>query len=256
MKNKLFRSPQQQDAQEFLRSLLNQIHDELCITVPSYVLQTTQQKATTSCSTPQALCTSQYSVESQESRSSGSSSGSLTKLVDKQKMFNSGLRTGSGNLATTSSPTSHPKRSFSFPVSPALKPKVVSSAKGLYTQLSGSLSRDKPSALPMEISLVHFCSDGEAVIDMEEIEDNNEEDEDEAEPVFQWCEGEVYVADLINRSVEVHTLGDGDTQRQTESREEEKLTSSCEGVEGSTNRTAVAPQKETKPSPALKTIDG
>ena len=258
MKNKLFRSPQQQDAQEFLRSLLNQIHDELSITIPSYFLQT--QQRVTSCPAPRALCTtSQYSVESQESRSSGSSSGSLTKLVDKQKILNSELRTGSGNLATTSSPTSHPKRSFSFPVSPALRPKVVSSAKGLYTHLSVSLSRDKPPVQPMEIPLGQFSSDVEVAIDMEEIKDKDEEDE--AEPVFQWSEEDVYVVDNITHSVQVHTvkppLETSDVQR-TGSREEDKLTLSYEGVEGHRNQRtlmAVSPQEEIKPCAATKIKD-
>lgn len=211
MKNKLFRSSQQQDAQEFLRSLLNQIHDELSITVPTYFLEEQQQQEKTGhhLHASRSLLASRCSVNSQESRSSCSSSGSLSKLMDKQQLLNSATQTGT---TFSSSPTSRPKRSFSFPVSPALKPKAVSTAaKGLYSQLSGSRIKDKASAQHVEIPLGHFAADSEATErdndEKEEVEEEELVEEEEiTEPSFQWNEREVYEADIITRTVKVHRI--------------------------------------------------
>lgn len=148
-----------------------------------------------------------------------------------------GVRTSSSNLQTPS-PSSRPKRSFSFPVSPALKPKVVSSAKGIYTQLSESLLREKACVQSLEVPLSTFAGDtGPEERDKEEEEEVMEGEEEEDEPVLQWSEGDVYVLDLITQSISVHckeTLQEEGKYRDHEASAPQVCEQSCTTVSKST----------------------
>lgn len=205
MSNKMFHGSQQQDAQEFIRSLLNQLHDELNVTVP---VQLDQLQSTTD----KDLLTSKklgsrLSILSQESCSS---SGSLTKLMDHNLKQAPQHHSSSGLLAA--SPSVPSKKNSSFPFSPMKKCSSNKLAKGTYMHLSESQLKGKERG-----SQGNECSDKNG-------DENEESDADEDSATIKWSKNEVFLVDVPKKSVSVHqisspacSLEDDDNAREMDS---------------------------------------
>ena len=178
MKNKMFRGSHQQDAQEFLRCLLTQVHEEIGIQVPVGECGCGQHRSCDHLSCPRdsmISCTSCESDTSCDSHTRTLLSVKDSPLIRKKP---SGLSRHKLS-GSHSSPTNSPKFS-------ALKERakilVTSSAKGSIESIP-NMSQHGGS----KISLV-----------------SQDSVEKEREKV-KWIEGDLFVVDIILRKVIVHS---------------------------------------------------
>ena len=85
IKSRLFRGNQQQDAQEFLRCLLNQIHEETCFKIPDTASSQSDSRSTTGSLSSYGSGDAPVGVTIQEDGDlSDSSNGSQVRLVAKE----------------------------------------------------------------------------------------------------------------------------------------------------------------------------
>ncbi len=211
MKNKMFRGSLQQDAQEFLRCLLTQIHDEIAITVPAPCPLDLGGGATwKSHDSSGAGChrDSTISSTSHESECSNSSGDSSSKLVvsARSSPVQSRRKSGSSPRAKTavsvpSSPANLPK--FSLRSSYSKIRGAGSSAKSSTESLEGKRLPSQPPQMgvapPPAPSVRHAQQDGRG----------EEEEEEGGSPRLKWSEGDVFVAETTTRRVTVHAKSSG-----------------------------------------------
>ena len=180
MRQRMFRGSQQQDAQEFIRCLLCQIHEEISMPLPAYYQEYNQgvvAKIDVSEIHHQdggnrVRNASVVSVESLESQVSLSSAGSFTKLV-----VNSSHSLT--NEISSSLPVMKTKRSLSLPNSPAIKPKL--STKAFYNQVTEGLQKGK----------IAYQAVANSTSDTTSKEDQKEKD------LVPWCDNDIVVVDIV-----------------------------------------------------------
>lgn len=168
MTNRTFKGSQQQDAQEFLRCLLTQIHDEMGIQVPSPAEQSTR-----GCGQRESMmsCDSDMSGESQCSQSRLVGSARNSPLIKKRSSSSSSLSRLKLPGSTHSSPASHNKFSKYS--------KVITS----------SSAKSSVESIPMVTGIRGAGSRGSL---------------EQQEVGVEWEEGDVFVADVIDGKVKVH----------------------------------------------------
>lgn len=177
MKNRTFKGSQQQDAQEFLRCLLSQIHDELGIRVPS------AEDWPCGCgleSCDHQPCYHRDSMLSCDSDTSLDSHSSQSRLVSgphgsplaKKSGISSSLSYIRHSGSAHNSPTFQSKHALKYS-------KIISTATA---SIKGSVE-----SIPGQ----HRCS-------------HEPQQLSERETVLDWNEGDVFVADLTTRAVQVH----------------------------------------------------
>ena len=185
MRQRMFRGLQQQDAQEFIRCLLCQIHEEISIPLPTYYQEYNQgvlAKIDVSEIHHQdggnrvrnASVVSVESLESQVSKSSLSSAGSFTKLVVTCNSSHSLTNEISSSLTVMKT-----KRSLSLPNSPSIKPKL--STKALYNQVTEGLQKGK----------IAYQTVANSTSDTTSKEDQKEKD------LVPWCDNDIVVVDIV-----------------------------------------------------------
>lgn len=217
MRQRMFRGSQQQDAQEFIRCLLCQIHEEISIPLPAYYQEYHQgviAKIDVSEIHHQdggnrvrnASVVSVESLESQVSKSSLSSAGSFTKLV-----VNSSHSLT--NEISSSLPVMKTKRSLSLPNSPSIKPKL--STKALYNQVTEGLQKGK----------IAYQAVANSTSDTTSKEDQKEKD------LFPWCDNDIIVVDIVTSHASI------------EKRDNDSL-ENCDGVRERTKKCSQSRQTD------------
>ena len=192
MKVKMFRGSLQQDAQEFLRCLLTQIHDEIGVHVPPPF----------EASGDPSGChrDSMASCGSRDSECSNGSGDSQTKLmVSGQNSAPTSKKRSS--IISLSSSSSRQKLSSSAPnsaqSSPYNQPKF--SLRSSYTRIRGS-SGSKSST-----ESINKLSSQRSVSQNSLASHTSESSVDMKEPALKWLEGDAFVVDIITRKVTHHT---------------------------------------------------
>ena len=224
MKNKMFRGSLQQDAQEFLRCLLTQVHDEIGIQVPSSAGFMASQKSCDSANSCQR--DSMTSCVSHDSACSSSSGDSSSKLVVSTRNSPQQARKKSTSL-------SRQKPGSSIPSSPANPPKF--SLRGSYTKIwGGSSSRGSTESLEMRKHSssqqhTHTALTATDVLPQRE----GEEEVEEKETRLKWSEGDVFVVDMITRQVTVHSTASSQASATIKQDENQSVTKPgrCNGEE-------------------------
>ena len=171
MKNKMFKGTLQQDAQEFLRCLLSQIHEEIGLLIPPAL-------EGVSCGCDQESCDHhRNSLVSCASNDSDTSNDSSTKLVGSAR----------------NSPNIHKKTISCSSSSLAATPKFPSKTKGLYSKLKGI---SKNSLEKGEGSRSSFRgSKGSLQVGVASESSN-----------VRWREGEIFIANMETRHVTIHDI--------------------------------------------------
>ena len=196
MKNRMFRGNLQQDAQEFLRCLLTQIHDEIGTVVP---------EADAMCGCGQESCdsmgchrVSKVSASSHESDCSNASSDSNTKLVGSTRSSPLSKKRSSQSLSSSSSRQKLHGSTHSLAQN---SPRF--SLKGSYSKIRGSSSARSSTESIHKLGLQHGGSQSSLMSHSSETRSQLMEQTDE-KPAVKWSEGDVFVVDLITRGVTVH----------------------------------------------------
>ena len=168
MTNRTFKGSQQQDAQEFLRCLLTQIHDEMGIQVPSLA-----EQGTRGCGQRESMmsCDSDVSGESQCSQSRLVGSTRSSPLIKKRSNSSSSL----SRLKLTGSAHGSPASQFKF----SKYSKVITS----------SSAKSSVESIPMVTGIQGAVS--RSSLEQQEVG-------------VEWEEGDVFVADVIDGRVKVH----------------------------------------------------
>ena len=192
MKVKMFRGSLQQDAQEFLRCLLTQIHDEIGVHVPP---PCESRDTSSGCHRD-----SMASCGSRDSECSNGSGDSQTKLMVSGQNLAPTSKKRSSIISLTSS-SSRQKLSSSAPnsaqSSPYNQPKF--SLRSSYTRIRGS-SGSKSST-----ESINKLSSQRSVSQNSLASHTSESSVDMKEPALKWSEGDAFVVDIITRKVMHHT---------------------------------------------------
>lgn len=191
MKNKMFRGNLQQDAQEFLRCLLTQIHDEIGTLVP---------EGSVACGCGHGSCdstcshrASRVSSTSHESDCSNSSNDSNTKLVGSTQSSPPSRRKSNQSLSSSSS---RQKLHSSMHSQAQSSPKF---------SLRGRSSSAKSSTESIhKLGLQHSGSQSSLMSQLSKVHLQQKRQLHQEKPVLKWSEGDTFVVDLITRSVNVY----------------------------------------------------
>ena len=175
MKQRMFKGSQQQDAQEFLRCLLTQIHDEIGIQVPP------AEEWLEGCGHGPP-CSAQHrdSMASCDSDTSADSHSSRCRLVGRSPSL-------SRKKPDTSSPLPESE------TSPATRPKVYNKYVKIHSSTSRGSCENIHQGSPRLDGIKELGSDGDTP-----------RSSSRAEAGLQWSDSDVFVADLITRNVRVH----------------------------------------------------
>ena len=196
MKNRMFRGNLQQDAQEFLRCLLTQIHDEIGTVVPE--VDAMCGCGQESCDSMGCHRVSKVSASSHESDCSNASSDSNAKLVGSTRSSPLSKKRSSQNLSSSSSRQKlHGSTHSLAQNSPRFSLKVS------YSKIRGSSSARSSTESIHKLGLQHGGSQSSLMSHSSETRSQLMEQTDE-KPAVKWSEGDVFVVDLITRGVTVH----------------------------------------------------
>ena len=193
MKNRMFKGNLQQDAQEFLRCLLTQIHDEIGTIVPE--VDAMCGCGQESCDSTGCHRDSKVSASSHESDCSNGSSDSNTKLVGSARNSPLSKKRSSQSLSSSSS---RQKRHGSTHSLAQNSPRF--SLKGSYSKIRGSSSARSSTESIHKLGLQHGGSQSSLMSHSSEAHSQQTEEK----PALKWSEGDVFVIDLITRGVTVH----------------------------------------------------
>lgn len=175
MKNKMFKGRLQQDAQEFLRCLLSQVHEEIGLLIPSTM-------ECVSCGCGQESCDHlghRDSAMSSASHESNTSNDSSTKLV----------------VASCD-----PPNNSSLNSSPSTTPKFPLKSRGSYSKLKGVCKSSMES-----INLIGQSRVSKVSLSKRESQRDSIQLSEVAECCdVVWREGEVFLADLETCKVSRH----------------------------------------------------
>ena len=196
MKNRMFRGNLQQDAQEFLRCLLTQIHDEIGTVVPE--VDAMCGCGQESCDSMGCHRVSKVSASSHESDCSNASSDSNAKLVGSTRSSPLSKKRSSQNLSSSSSRQKLHGSTHSLAQN---SPRF--SLKGSYSKIRGSSSARSSTESIHKLGLQHGGSQSSLMSHSSETRSQLMEQTDE-KPAVKWSEGDVFVVDLITRGVTVH----------------------------------------------------
>ena len=185
MKNRMFRGNLQQDAQEFLRCLLTQIHDEIGTLVPEGSMACGCGHG--SCDSTCCRRDSRVSFTSHESDSSNSSNDSNTKLVGSVRNSPPSRRKSNQSLSSSSSRQKLHSSTHSLVQN---SPKF--SLRGPHTRSSSAKSSTESIH---KLGLQHSGSQSSLMSQLSKPQEK---------PVLKWSEGDTFVVDLITRSVNVY----------------------------------------------------
>ena len=195
MNLKMFRGTLQQDAQEFLRCLLTQIHDEIGVHVPPPFESRDTSGDSSGCHRD-----SMASCGSRDSACSNGSGDSQTKLVVSEQNSPPASKKRSSIISLSSS-SSRQKLSGSTPNSaqnsPSKQPKF--SLRGSYTRIRGGSSSKSSTESINKLS-------SQRSVSQNSLASHTSETSAEAkEPALKWSEGDAFVVDIITRRVTHHT---------------------------------------------------
>lgn len=196
MKNRMFRGNLQQDAQEFLRCLLTQIHDEIGTIVPE--VDATCGCGQESCDSTGCHRDSKVSASSHESDCSNGSSDSNTKLVGSARNSPLSKKRSSQSLSSSSSRQKLHGSTHSLAQN---SPRF--SLKGSYSKIRGSSSARSSTESIHKLGLQHGGSQSSLMSHSSETHSQHVQQTEE-KPALKWSEGDVFVVDLITRGVTVH----------------------------------------------------
>ena len=181
MRQAIFRGSSQQDAQEFIRCFLSQIHDELAVPIYQKPIQL-EEAGLVSIARDQL-------EESNQSHSSNSSTGSLTRLM-----------VGANSNGSEDS-VSNSRRSNSLSNSPFTNHKVVESAMNLYNSL-------KPDDRQNKATNSHQLLDVARDIESTDEQLVRERKEEEEEPPL-WTPKDTIVVDIKTGGAYKHQHQEG-----------------------------------------------
>ena len=186
MRQAIFRGSSQQDAQEFIRCFLSQIHDELAVPVYQKPIQLEEEEGAGLASMARDRL-----EESNQSHSSNSSTGSLTRLM------------GGANSHGSEDSVSNSRRSNSLSNSPFTNHKVVETTVNLYNSLK---SGDRQNKATNSHQLLDVARDNESAD--EQLVREGEEGE---EPPL-WTLKDTIVVDLKTGGAYKHQHQEGVTK--------------------------------------------
>ena len=225
MKNKMFKGTLQQDAQEFLRCLLSQVHEEIGLLIPPALEGVT-------CGCGQESCDHhRNSSVSCASNDSDTSNDSSTKLVG----------------SAQNSPNIHKKTISRSSSSPSTTPKFPPKTKGLYSKLKGisknslenihlsGQARGSKSSLSRAEGPRSSLQGSKGSLQTSQVGFGSE---------LRWREGEVFVANLETSQVTVH----GIRQSMTNTGSSQSLTIPVEITTPSSDETTPISITETTPT--------
>ena len=197
MRQRIFRGSQQQDAQEFIRCLLNQVHDEISLPVFKATAAAVERQQEEERQKEEAEPERQKlggSLRSIETHSSASSTGSLTKLVPFSSSSHSLTTSTSPPCPDTTDTKPRSNKSLSLPNTPFMSTKLLSNTTtALRNHLSDEVQKRNPKLLQ---EMNHVVSD--------ENQEGDNQGEEEEEGPSPWRPDDVFVVNLLNGQASRH----------------------------------------------------